>query len=100
MLSRERGLSPTAAGLVLTVGALAWSVGSWLQGRIPVPASRASLPRVGLSCITVGTATVALAVRPELPVAVAVLGWAVAGLGMGLLYPSLSVLTLELSAPG
>jgi MFS family permease len=29
-----------------------------------------------------------------------VLGWAVAGLGMGLLYPSLSVLTLELSAPG
>ncbi|PZF86970.1 MFS transporter, partial [Micromonospora deserti] len=26
--------------------------------------------------------------------------WAGAGLGMGLLYPSLSVLTLELSAPG
>ncbi|MFG1838352.1 MFS transporter [Micromonospora sp. NPDC049175] len=100
MLSRERGLSPTAAGLVLTVGALAWSVGSWLQGRMPVPASRASLPRLGLSCITVGTATVALAVRPEIPVAVAVLGWAAAGLGMGLLYPSLSVLTLELSAPG
>ncbi|MEK8108824.1 hypothetical protein NKG94_35925 [Micromonospora sp. M12] len=74
-------------------------MGSWLQGRIPVPASRASLPRVGLICITVGTATVALAVRPELPVAVAVAGWAVAGLGMGLLYPSLSVLTLELSAP-
>ena len=72
MLSRERGLSPTAAGLVLTVGALAWSAGSWLQGRMPVPASRASLPRAGLSCITVGTATVALAVRPELPVAVAV----------------------------
>ncbi|MET8524454.1 MFS transporter [Micromonospora sp. NPDC005172] len=100
MLSRERGLSPTAAGLVLTVGALAWSVGSWIQGRIPVPASRASLPRAGLCAITVGTATVALAVRPEVPVAVAVLGWAVAGLGMGLLYPSLSVLTLELSAPG
>ncbi|MGV9210458.1 MFS transporter [Micromonospora sp. RB23] len=100
LLSRERGLSPTAAGLVLTVGALAWSVGSWIQGRIPVPASRASLPRVGLCAITAGTATVALAVRPEVPVAVAVLGWAVAGLGMGLLYPSLSVLTLELSAPG
>lgn len=28
------------------------------------------------------------------------LGWAAAGVGMGLLYPSLSVLTLELSAPG
>ncbi|MFD0787806.1 MFS transporter, partial [Micromonospora azadirachtae] len=37
---------------------------------------------------------------PGTPIAVAVLGWAVAGLGMGLLYPSLSALTLELSAPG
>ncbi|WP_254909762.1 hypothetical protein [Micromonospora sp. NBS 11-29] len=34
-----------------------------------------------------------------MPVAPAVLAWAVAGLGMGLLYPSLSVLTLELSDP-
>ncbi|WBB65740.1 MFS transporter [Micromonospora sp. WMMD812] len=100
MLSRERGLTPTAAGLVLTVGAIAWSAGSWIQGRIPAPASRASLPRAGLACITAGIGTVALAVAPGVPVAVGVLGWAVAGLGMGLLYPSLSVLTLELSAPG
>ncbi|MFI6265823.1 MFS transporter [Micromonospora sp. NPDC051006] len=100
MLSRERGLSPTAAGLVLTVGAVAWSAGSWVQGRIPAPASRATLPRVGLACITAGIGTFALAVAPGVPVAVGVVGWAVAGMGMGLLYPSLSVLTLELSAPG
>ncbi|MEU8295859.1 MFS transporter [Micromonospora sp. NPDC048909] len=100
MLSRERGLSPTAAGLVLTVGAVAWSAGSWVQGRIPAPASRATLPRVGLACITVGIGTFAFAVAPGVPVAVGVVGWAVAGMGMGLLYPSLSVLTLELSAPG
>ncbi|MEV4480093.1 MFS transporter [Micromonospora coxensis] len=99
MLSRERGFTPTAAGLVLTVGALAWSAGSWLQGRLPAPRSSATLPRAGLACITVGTATVALTVWPAVPVAVGVLGWAVAGAGMGLLYPSLSVLTLELSAP-
>ncbi|MER7333304.1 MULTISPECIES: MFS transporter [unclassified Micromonospora] len=100
MLSRERGLSPTEAGLVLTTGALAWSVGSWVQGRMPAPRSRATLPRAGLACITVGIAVVTLAVAPAVPVWVGVLGWAVAGLGMGLLYPSLSVLTLELSAPG
>ncbi|MFI5487727.1 MFS transporter [Micromonospora echinaurantiaca] len=100
MLSRERGFSPTAAGLVLTTGALAWSVGSWLQGRLPAPRSRATLPRAGLACIAGGTAVVALTVAPAVPVLVGVLGWAVAGLGMGLLYPSLSVLTLELSAPG
>ena len=28
------------------------------------------------------------------------MGWGLAGLGMGLVYPTLSVLTLELSAPG
>ncbi|SBV28867.1 Major Facilitator Superfamily protein [Micromonospora krabiensis] len=100
MLSRERGFTPTAAGLVLTVGALSWSVGSWIQGRIPQPASRATLPRTGLTLITAGIATVAATVAPGVPVAVGVLGWALAGLGMGLLYPSLSVLTLELSAPG
>ncbi|WP_320068362.1 MFS transporter [Micromonospora sp. RTGN7] len=116
MLSRERGLSATGAGLVLTVGALSWSAGSWLQGRLPapgaapggrargirlpVPGSPATLVRAGLACIAVGTATVALAVWPQVPLPVGVLGWAVAGLGMGLLYPSLSVLTLELSAPG
>ncbi|SCG47682.1 MFS transporter [Micromonospora halophytica] len=99
MLSRERGFTPTAAGLVLTVGALAWSAGSWLQGRLPAPRSSATLPRAGLACITLGTTTVALTVWPAVPVAVGVLGWAVAGAGMGLLYPSLSVLTLELSAP-
>lgn len=99
MLSRERGFSPTAAGLVLTVGALSWSVGSWIQGRIAAPRSAATLPRTGLACIAVGTAGVAVALLPALPVALAVLAWAVAGLGMGLLYPSLSVLTLDLSAP-
>ena len=96
MLSRQRGFSPTAAGLVLTVGALSWSVGSWLQGRLPPPRSSATLPRWGLACVAAGTATVTLAVWPAVPVAVGVAGWAVAGLGMGLAYPSLSVLTLAL----
>ncbi|WFE37626.1 MFS transporter [Micromonospora sp. WMMD998] len=99
MFSRERGFTPTGAGLVLTVGALSWSVGSWIQGRIPTPRSAASLPRAGSACIAAGTAGVASALLPGVPVAAAVLAWAVAGLGMGLLYPSLSVLTLELSAP-
>ncbi|MGW0501715.1 MFS transporter [Micromonospora sp. NPDC003241] len=100
MLSRERGFSPTAAGLVLTTGAVAWSFGSWLQGRVRAPRSRATLPRTGLACITVGVAVVGLTVVPAVPVGVGVAGWAMAGTGMGLLYPSLSVLTLELSAPG
>lgn len=44
MLSRERHFSPTAAGLVLTVGALSWSAGSFTQSRIAAPRSAATLP--------------------------------------------------------
>ncbi|MER7167200.1 MFS transporter [Micromonospora sp. NPDC000207] len=100
MLSRERGFSPTAAGMVLTVGAVSWSLGSWAQGRMPPPRSRATLPRIGMTVMTLGTATVAVAVLPQVPVAVGVIGWALAGLGTGLTFPSLSVLTLALSRPG
>ena len=38
--------------------------------------------------------------RPMLPITpVALVGWAVTGFGMGMIYASLSVLTLSLSAP-
>ncbi|NMH81348.1 MFS transporter [Pseudonocardia xinjiangensis] len=99
LLSRERGLSPTVSGLVLTAAAVTWSAGSWFQGRHRAP-SRTTLLRCGTALVGVGVLTAGATVLPAVPVAVGVLGWAAAGLGMGLAYPTLSVLTLELSAPG
>jgi MFS family permease len=99
LLVRERGLSPTAAGLVLTVAAVTWSIGSWFQGRDHAP-STAVLLRTGTAFIALGVLLAGATVVPVVPVAVGVLGWAAAGLGMGLTYPTLSVLTLELSGPG
>jgi MFS family permease len=98
LLSRERGLSPTAAGLVLTVAAVTWATGSWFQGRDHAP-SRATLLRAGTAFVGLGVLLAGSVVVAAVPVPVAVLGWASAGLGMGLAYPTLSVLTLELSAP-
>lgn len=98
LLSRERGLSPTVSGLVLTVAAVTWSTGSWFQGRDRAP-SRTVLLRAGTVLIALGVLTAGSSVVPAVPVAVGVIGWAAAGLGMGLAYPTLSVLTLELSAP-
>ncbi|MBI5259168.1 MAG: MFS transporter, partial [Burkholderiales bacterium] len=102
MLIGERGLSPVQAGLVLTVGALGWSAGSWFQGRdtrSPDAAACVRRLRVGLAAIAAGTLVLTLVLLPAVPVGVAVAGWLVTGAGMGLVYPTLSVLTLRL-APG
>lgn len=98
LLSRERGLSPTLAGVALTIAAFAWWSGSWYQGRDNAP-SRTALLRIGTACIALGVLVAGTIVAPFVPVAVALAGWAVAGLGMGMTYPTLSVLTLELSPP-
>jgi MFS family permease len=98
MLSQQRGLSPTLAGLVLTGAALTWTTGSWIQGRDRAP-SRSVLLIGGAAAIAVGVLVAGLTVLPAVPVVVGVAGWLLAGLGMGLAYPTLSVLTLELSPP-
>ncbi|MGV8941063.1 MAG: MFS transporter [Lysobacter sp.] len=98
LLSRERGLSPTWAGMALTIGALGWSLGSWNRGRLVDPSPTRVL-QVGMALLALGVIGVAATVIPAVPLAVAVVGWVVAGLGMGTVYPSLSVLTLALSPP-
>lgn len=96
LLSRERGLSPALAGMVLTLGALGWSGGSWYRGRMANP-TPARVLRTGLGLVVTGVLGVASVILPAMPVAVSMAGWMVAGVGMGLVLPSLSVLALELS---
>lgn len=99
LLSHERGWSPTAAGLALTVGAVGWSTGSWYRGRPVQRYAPARLLRIGMSLIAIGIAAIVAILVPSVPTAVGVAGWVLAGLGMGVTFPSLSVLTLELSPP-
>jgi MFS family permease len=99
LLSRERGLSPTAAGAVLTAGAIGWSVGSWWRSRPSQPFTPPQLLRIGMCLILIGVSGVAMSIAPSVPVAVGIAGWIAAGFGMGALFPTLSVLTLELSPP-
>ncbi|MGQ4661010.1 MFS transporter [Lysobacter sp. F6437] len=98
LLSRERGLTPTWAGMALTIGALGWSIGSWNRGRMVARAPQRVLG-IGMAMLAVGVLVTASAVSPAVPVVVALSGWVLAGLGMGTVFPSLSVLTLELSPP-
>jgi MFS family permease len=98
MLTGERGLSPTQAGLFLTGSALSWSLASWIQGRRKY--DRKVLLRVGTALLAGGIAGTALLTFDVVPILLGLVAWLVAGFGIGLVYPTLSVLTLELSEPG
>jgi MFS family permease len=98
MLTGERGLSPTLAGLFLTGSALSWSFASWIQGRRRY--DRKLLLRGGTALLASGIAGTALLVFDAVPILAGLAAWLVAGFGIGLVYPTLSVLTLELSGPG
>lgn len=99
LLSRERGLSPWLAGVALSIGALGWFCASWYQGHSQRGWSRQQLLRAGAMTMVIGIAIVIALLYPLTPVPLAIAGWALAGLGMGLVYPSLSVLVLQLSPP-
>jgi MFS family permease len=95
-LTSVHGFSPTAAGIPLTAGAIGWSLASHLQGRFPdLPRER--LLRTGCALLALGLAGTALAALPALGGWPAYPFWAVAGLGMGLGMPSVSVLLLAQS---
>ncbi|HUF06536.1 MAG TPA: MFS transporter [Candidatus Binatia bacterium] len=95
-----RGGSVTLGGLALSAGAVTWAAGSWLQARAAAAGIRRSLVSSGAGLIAAGIAVTSLVLLPEAPVAIAALGWGVAGLGMGLAYSMLALLMLETATPG
>ncbi|KQS73250.1 MFS transporter [Modestobacter sp. Leaf380] len=95
-LTEVHGFDATTAGIPLTTGAIGWSLASALSGRRP-DLSRVRLLQAGFVLLAVGLAGTAFAALPGTGGWTAYLSWAVAGLGMGLGMPSLSVLLLEQS---
>jgi MFS family permease len=93
------GFTATWAGLGLTAAALLWAVGADLQGRFGDRLGNTRITLIGvvqlLAAALIAAATAAL----DLPAAVVIAGWALAGGGMGLMYPRLTVLTLAYSTP-
>lgn len=100
LLHRQRGVPLGVAGLALTAGALSWSMGAILRARVHARIRPTSLLRCGLAMLAGGIALSMLAIVPAVPVWIAPLGWAVAGGGMGLTSPTLSIITLAMAQPG
>ncbi|MFE4463776.1 MFS transporter [Oerskovia sp. NPDC056781] len=97
LLQSERALSPTLAGGILTFGAIGWSVGAWLRGKAHWGWSHAQFVLIGSLFVAGGISGTVLLAWSAVPPIVGMLAWTFAGLGMGLVHPTLSVLTLALS---
>jgi MFS family permease len=95
-----RGESTTVGGLALSAAAVTWATGSWLPARIAARGWRRELVASGSAFIGLGIVVAALVLLPATPIPVAAIGWAIAGLGMGLAYSTLSLLILETAPPG
>jgi MFS family permease len=97
LLIDDYGFSPTWAGLGLTAAALAWAAAADVQGRFGdrIGNTRITLVGTGLlvASLAVAAATALLGLHPAILIA----GWGLAGGGMGLMYPRLTVLTLAYS---
>ncbi len=99
-ITTVRHHSTLLAGGVVTVSTLAWTAGSWVQARLNDHWEGKRLVRMGLVCIFVGTAGMALQLRHGVPVAEGFVAWTVAGLGMGLSYAPISLMMLRAAPPG
>lgn len=98
-LTREAGWSLAQAGLALSAGAVLWSAGSAVQARLTAAPARRRGLQAGFGVLAIGLAIVALPMLSGPPAWILVAGWALAGFGIGLSFPMLSVLTLSLSSP-
>ncbi len=95
-----RHRSPVVAGLAVTGATLAWAAGAWAQARLSDTWEGRRLVRIGLVIVLAGIAGMVLVLRPDVPVAVGLAAWTVAGLGMGLGYAPTSLMILRKAPPG
>ncbi len=98
MLVEQRGVALVLAGATLTVGAVGWTTGSWIQSRPWLRLRRDRLVTIGCLSVALGLASVGvLALLPAVPFWLAGVGWIFAGFGMGLSVSSTSLAVMTLS---
>jgi MFS family permease len=95
-----RGRSNLLAGLALTTSSLSWSACAWLQARLARRWSPRLLTASGNVLIGVGIVVTAAVLDKRVPVAIAFVGWAIAGAGMGFAFNTTSVAALDEAEPG
>jgi predicted MFS family arabinose efflux permease len=100
MLTNVRDQSPLVAGIVVTSATLSWTAGTWVLERNAARWSRGTMIGAGFALVALGTLGLMLVLSQAVPVAVAVAAWGVAGFGIGIAYPGLSLAALSAAGDG
>jgi len=100
LLTLHRDLSIGQAGWVLTTGAVTWCLGATVAARWRLLADQPGRVRIGAAALAIGVALFATAALGGVPLVVPVLGWAMAGFGIGMAFSTLSVLALAAAPEG
>ena len=100
MLTGVRGLSLAEASIVVTAATITWSLGSFWQSsradRIPL----GRLVLIGTWLVTLGTIGVASGLLVSVPVWIAYAGWGLAGVGMGIAFPTVPLSVMRVATAG
>ncbi len=100
MLTRQRGLSLAAAGLAITVATITWALGALWQSNRAGERRLSWLVGVGVLLLLAGQIAVTITLVPEVPLALAYVGWGVVGAGMGIAFATIPLAAMRLSGSG
>src|SRR6185437_14993632 len=95
-----RHYSPVVAGIAVTGSTLAWTSGSWFQAKMNGKWPGRRFVRIGLSVILIGIAGLTLLLSSHVSIAVGIVAWTVAGLGMGMSYSPITLLMMQAAPAG
>ena len=99
MLTSVNDRTLAEAGVVITLVTIAWTIGSWWQSRVAVSRDLGGLVALGSALVIVGTLAAAGGLL-HWPLALPYVGWTVAGLGMGVAFPTIQLSAMNAAAPG
>ena len=92
--------SVAGAGIVLTVAAVSWTAGAFLQAHLSRAWTPRGTARLGMLLVCCGIIASAATIRSEWSILVAYGTWALGSIGMGLTYNTLSVYALNVAPAG
>jgi MFS family permease len=99
LLTAVRGVSVGEAGVAVTLVAISWSLGSWWQSRAITRISPRVLVGGGAAVFLAGTAVTAGLLLGE-PLLVGYLGWTLAGVGVGVAFPTILLASMDFARRG